>query len=341
MPDPAAPPSPAPALFDVTSLAPADPAGTLVRVALDDIELAPNARREVAPDGLERLARMLMTMGQLVPCIGHRPAGQKVLLYAGQRRLLAAHLSHKLAADGLQPVRSLIVTLLDHVPSEDEVRRIQAQENQREDLTLTDQQAQFADCWAARAGLPESDRIAAVCSDLGIGPVKAHNLRRQLTLPEPIRARVAERPSERQLSVTLANRLADMHEITPELTHAVAQRVSSPELHDAALRDLGAFVHRTIVEDPTTYAVRIDDGALLDAHARITLAREHLAPRGRGQLLNVLGCAPDELDAALDALQTKAKRTAAQVRVDGALRERARTGRYAYVHDRGADFAAG
>ena len=82
--------------------------------------------------------------------------------------------------------------LLDHAPSRDEIRRIQAQENQREELTLADQQAQFADCWAARAGLPDPDRISAVCSDLGIGPVKAHNLRRQLTLPEPIRASLAK-----------------------------------------------------------------------------------------------------------------------------------------------------
>jgi hypothetical protein len=341
MPDPEAPDPPAPALFDVTTTAAAVPAGTLVRVALDDIELAPNARRELAPEGIERLARMLMTMGQLVPCIGHRPAGQNVVLYAGQRRLLAARASRQLAGDGLQPVRSLIVLLVDHEPSADEIRRIQAQENQREDLTLADQQAQFADCWAARAGLPDPDRIAAVCADLGIGALKAHNLRRQLTLPEPIRARVAERPAERQLSVTLANRLADMHDIAPELTHAVAQRVSSPELHDAALRDLGAFVHRTLVEDATTYAVRIDDGALLDAHAQITLAREHLTPHGRHQLVNVLGCAPDELDAELDQLQARAKTTAAHLRVDAALRERARTGRYAYVHDRGPDFAAG
>src|SRR4051794_11890571 len=341
MPHTEAPPPAAPALFDVPTVEPADPAGTLVRIPLDEVDLAPNARREIAPEGIERLARMLMTMGQLVPCIGHRPAGQPVVLYAGQRRLLAARKSHELAGDGLSPVRHLVVVLLDHKPSADEIRRIQAQENQREELTLADQQAQFADCWAARAGLPDSDRIAAVCADLGIGPVKAHNLRRQLTLPEPIRARVAERPAERQLSVTLANRLADMHEIAPELSEAVAQRVSSPELHDAALRDLGAFVHRTIVEDPTTYAVRIDDGARLDAHTQITLAREHLGPNDHGRLVNVLACAPDELEAELDALQTTAKRTAAQLHVDGALRERARTGRYAYVHERGADFAAG
>src|SRR3954470_1902153 len=333
MPHTEAPELPAPALLDVTTTMPADPAGTLVRVPLDEIELARNARREIAQESIERLARMLMTMGQLVPCIGHRPACQPVALYAGQRRWLAARASAELARDGLQPVRSLIVLLIDHEPSADEIRRIQAQENQREDLALSDQQAQFADCWAARSGLPDSDRIAAVCADLGIGPVKAHNLRRQLTLPEPIRARVAERPAERQLSVTLASRLADMHEIAPELTQAVAQRVSSPELHDVALRDLGAFVHRTIVEEPATYAVRIDDGALLDAHAQITLAREHLTPQGRGQLVNVLGCAPDELDAELDALQTTAKRSSGQLRVDAALRERARAGRYAYVHD--------
>ena len=99
MPDPDGAATPAPALFDVTTLAARDPAGTLVRVALDELELAPNARREIAPDGIERLARMLMTTGQLVPCIGHRPAGDaSVVLYAGQRRLLAARASHTLAA---------------------------------------------------------------------------------------------------------------------------------------------------------------------------------------------------------------------------------------------------
>ncbi|HEY6886338.1 MAG TPA: ParB N-terminal domain-containing protein, partial [Solirubrobacter sp.] len=191
MPDPTAPIAAAPALFDVTTTAPGAPVGRLVRVALKDLELAPNARREVDPDGIDRLAGMLMHAGQLVPCIGHRPdpAHDRVVLYAGQRRLLAARRSHTLARDGLAPVTSLIVTLLDHQPGGDEIRRIQAQENQREDLTITDQQAQFADCWAARAGLRELDRIAAVCADLGIGPVKAHNLRRQLSLPEPIRTR--------------------------------------------------------------------------------------------------------------------------------------------------------
>src|SRR3954452_19204475 len=112
MPDPQAPP----ALFDVRPTAPADPAGALVRVALDDIELAPNARREIATDGIERLAQMLMTMGQLVPCIGHRPAGRKVTLYAGQRRLLAAGASHETSRHGQQPVTTLLILLVDHAP---------------------------------------------------------------------------------------------------------------------------------------------------------------------------------------------------------------------------------
>jgi hypothetical protein len=343
MPDITAPAPPAPALFDVTVLA-ADPvAGTLARVGLDELELAPNARREIDRDGIERLARMLMAMGQLVPCIGHRPARDRaqVVLYAGQRRLLAARASYELAGDGLAPVRSLIVLLLDHEPTADEIRRIQAQENQREELTLSDQQSQFADCWAARAGLREADRIAAVCADLGIGARKAHNLRRQLTLPEPIRARVAERPVQRQLSVTLANRLADLNDVAPKLTLAVAQRISTPELHDAALRDFGACVHRTLVEDEQAYAVRIDDGALLDAAAQLEHARAQLDPAGRRQAAGVLGCTAKELDGALDALHTKARSGALKLRVDAALRERARNGRYAFVHERGPDFAAG
>ena len=270
---------PDPPLFDVTSLAKKGVEGSLERFGLDEIELAANARREISPEGIDRLATLLSRSGQLVPCIGHRPdRNGPVLVYDGQRRYLAAKRSHELVATeefhGLQPVQSLIVLLLDHDPGTDEIRRIQALANAREELSLVDQQQQFADCWLARAGLSEDDRIAAVCADLGIGARKAHNLRRQLTLPEQIRARVAERPAGEQLSATMANELASMNEIAPQLTAAVAKRISSPELHDKALKDLGAFVHRTLVEDEQTYAVRIDDGAMLDALEQI-----HHAPR--------------------------------------------------------------
>jgi ParB-like chromosome segregation protein Spo0J len=301
MPDPTAPP----ALFDVTTLTDERVDGALVRVPLDELELAPNARRQIDPEGIERLARMLASMGQLVPGIGHRPAGHRVVLYAGQRRLLAAQASRTL--DGIAPIRSLIVLLLDHQPTPEEIRRIQAHENQREDLTLADQQDQFRDCFAARAGLRDEERIAAVCADLGIGARKAHNLRRQLTLPDTVRTRVAERPADAQISVTMANRLADMHELAPELTTAVAARISSPELHERALHDLGAFVHRTVVEDESVYAVRIDDGALLDAAEQLERARAQLTAATRPQAASLLGCAADKLDRELDALGARAQ----------------------------------
>ena len=66
---------------------------------------------------------------------------------------------------------------------------------------------------------------------------------------------------------------------------AVAQRISTSELHDAALRDLGACVHRTVVEDEGVYAVRIDDGARLDANAQLALA---VVARQREQLLELI-----------------------------------------------------
>ncbi len=190
-------------------------------------------------------------------------------------------------------------------------------------------------------GCPEPDRIAAVCADLGISPKRAHNLRRQLALPDPIRTRVAERPTGEQISVTMANRLADMHEIAPQLTEAVAKRITSTDLHDKALQDLGAFVHRTVVEDEHTYAVRIDDGAMLDAAEQIEHARAHLTADGQRQLAAILGCELERLDAELDTLAARAKTRALKIRITGEVRDRARNGRYAFVHERGQDFAAG
>ena len=335
---------PRPALFDVT-IADSPIDRRIERIPLEEIELAANARRDISQEGIEWLAAMLCRTGQLIPCIGHRPSTDgPVLIYDGQRRYLAAMTSHELAgSDGyeeLQPILSLVVLLLDHEPSADEIRRIQAQANQREQLSLVDQQEQFRDCWAARAGMREEDRIAAVCADLGISPRRAHNLRRQLSLPDEIRTRVAERPAGEELSVTMANRLADMHDIAPELTEAVAKRITTDDLHDKALKDMGAFVHRTVVDDERTYAVRIDDGALLDGAEQIDHARIHLAAEAQQQIAGLLGCEADKLDRGLDTLAARARTRALKVRITSEIRDRARNGRYAFVHDRGQDFAA-
>jgi hypothetical protein len=116
-----------------------------------------------------------------------------------------------------------------------------------------------------------------------------------------------------------------MPTVAPELTAAVAQRITSTDLDEHA------------------YAVRIDDGTLLDGPEQIEIehARAHLTPAGQRQAASGLGCKLSKLDSELDTLAARAKTSALKVRVTGELRDRARTGRYAFVHERGQDFAAG
>lgn len=336
----------APLLFDVTNFDGRNvDAGVIERVPLQEIELAPNPRKQMSPDGVARLAKMMMARSQLVPCIGRRD-GQRVVLYDGQRRLAAAKASHQLADtdghEGLRALQSLIVLLLDHEPTVDEIRVLQAQANAREQLTRVDQQEQFRDCWEAHTGRAHDERLAAVCFDLGISAKQANNLRRELTLPQAIRARVSERPNGQQIAVGMATRLADMHRVAPHLTAAVAGRITSCDLHDAALRDMAAFVHKTVVEDQAVYAVRIDDGALLDAHQVVEAARQHFTTAAlQAQAESLLGCRSDQLERELDTLSARAKRRALKIRVDAFMRDRAANGDYAYTIKRGEDFAAG
>ena len=73
-------------LFDVTSSARRSREGVAEFVALEQIKLAKNPRRDISPEGIDRLAGMLMGTGQLLPAIGRRVSAQEVLVYAGQRR---------------------------------------------------------------------------------------------------------------------------------------------------------------------------------------------------------------------------------------------------------------
>ena len=84
-----------------------------------------------------------------------------------------------------------------------------------------------------------------------------------------------------------------------------------------------------------------EDGALLDAAEQIDHARTHLTEPGRRQIAAILGCEPERLDPELDTLTARAKTRALKLHITGEVRERARNGRYAFVHDRGPDFAAG
>jgi hypothetical protein len=100
MPDPNPALLPSPALFDVTTIPQAAVEGTIERVALEHLELAPNPRTHISQESIAPRAGLLMGTGQLIPCIGHRPDPEQptVLLYDGQRRLLAARASHQLAS---------------------------------------------------------------------------------------------------------------------------------------------------------------------------------------------------------------------------------------------------
>ena len=88
-----------PVLFDISTRENEQLAARVERVALEHIELAANPRREIGEEGIDRLAKMLCSSGQLVPCVGWRPDPRepRVLLYDGQRRYLAAQASHGLA----------------------------------------------------------------------------------------------------------------------------------------------------------------------------------------------------------------------------------------------------
>ena len=87
---------PSPVLFDVSTHENAQLAARVERVGLEHIELATNPRRKISDEGIDRLAKMLCSSGQFVPCIGWRPDPDQpnVILYDGQRRYLAAQASH-------------------------------------------------------------------------------------------------------------------------------------------------------------------------------------------------------------------------------------------------------
>jgi hypothetical protein len=78
--------------------------------------------------------------------------------------------------------------------------------------------------------------MVMVCEDLGIAPQKGHHLRREIDLPDAIRARVSEKPRGDAISVKMAGRFAAMHRTAPELTDAVAARITSRDPTTAPTR---------------------------------------------------------------------------------------------------------
>ena len=71
MPNPNPALLPSPALFDVTTVAKAPVEGTIERVALDDLELAPNPRKHISHDSIQ-LARRAADANRTADPV-HRP----------------------------------------------------------------------------------------------------------------------------------------------------------------------------------------------------------------------------------------------------------------------------
>ncbi|CAB4897548.1 MAG: hypothetical protein F2825_00525 [Actinobacteria bacterium] len=266
------------ALFDVETVAVAD-SHEIQRIPLEDLTLAPNPRNDISEDGIDRLARMLATTGQLIPAIGYRDNG-KVAIYDGQRRLLAARRTQTIleADEPGTPLTDLLVIVLAARPTPAALRRLQAQANQHEALSLADQRRQFSDCWTERAGLTTDLRIKAVCSDLGISPKFAHNLLRQIELPYELAARVSSRPVENELSVTLANDLHAIATKAPRLAAAVAEQVVDRISHDDVRRDMVGAVHRAVAQSDAkdVFARRLTLGQMVPAQAMLDEAAPHL-----------------------------------------------------------------
>jgi hypothetical protein len=266
------------ALFDVEQIEiPLEQ--SLQSLPLDELKLAPNPRKDISEEGIDRLARMLATTGQLMPVIAYTE-DDATFICDGQRRYLAAKRSHTVLEDGEpgNPVTHLHVVVLDRKPTNAELLRLQAQANQHETLTLPDQRQQFADCWAERAGLDEATRMRAVCSDLGISPKLARNLQRQSELPAELAARVAARPTGDELSVTLANELHPIALKAPELAAAVADQVVDGFSQDEVRRDMVGAVHKAVAtaDKKDLFARKITLGQILVAQSLLEETAPHL-----------------------------------------------------------------
>ena len=108
--------------------------------ALEQIELAPNARRDISTEGIDRLAAMLAahrTARPLhrPPTLAHRTGDPLRRPTAATGRHAAATSSRQRGLRGPRTGQSLIVLLLDHSPAPDEITAHPSPgNNAREDL---------------------------------------------------------------------------------------------------------------------------------------------------------------------------------------------------------------
>lgn len=333
----AASPSPA-AMFAPTDAPHAPAIGSLEFIPLDDIVLADNPRRDIEQTDIDDLARMMLTHGQTKPCGGRRTEDGNVCVYAGQQRKLAADRTRELIKQdpswgGGKPITGLWVLLRDDLRSEVEWRRYQAQENAGIPLSFRDEQQMFSDFWEAAAGLPEEQRLQQTRLDCGFSAVTAQNHRRQIVLPEAIRERVARRPRGDQISIGVANQLADIHDASPALANTVADWITTPARNTEAAADIQAAVLAALRHSEDTYAVSLHPGTSIDAaEALRDTVSELQEDKTIARAAEILGCSGGEVPARLVDLAHDTERRGVRVEITEAVRDRAITTRCAWVH---------
>ena len=337
---------PSPALFDVTSVAKKSVEGQHRARVAREIELAPNARREISPEGIDRLAAMLARTGQLVPCIGHRSGEHEpVVLYDGQRRYLAAtqepravrHRGLREPRAGQKPDRA--------------AARPRARARGDPPHPVAGQQ---------RARGPHARRPARTIPRLLAGPRRPGRRgpsRRRLRRPRDQRPQGAEpaptadpargdpHPSRRAPS----RRAAVGHDRQPARGHE----------RDRAGADQGGGVSGSPPQSCTTRRSRTSARSCTAPWSRTstptrcgsTTARcstrrsrsstpARTSTRKRKRSWPACSAAsPTSCRASSTRSAARAKAKALKIKITGRLRDRARTGRYAFVHERGQDFA--
>lgn len=327
-------PAPPKAMFDSTDKPAAPSIGSLEFIALDAITLAENPRHDINPADIEDLSARLLTTGQVEPCGGRRNDDGSVTVYTGQQRKLAADLTHELVKtpgfSGHRPVEGLWVLLRDDLKSVADWRRYQAQENSGVPLSIRDKQDQFAFFWEHWSGLPEDERLRRARTDAGIGATEARDLLRQLSLPEEVRRRVARRPRGDEISVALANTLAEIHDASPPLAQAIADWVTTEDRRRLATRDVTAVI-ATVSQSDEAYAVRLHAGTTLDTAAEIHRAVRHLPDHRLAEAAHTLGTSVAEIPRALAEMATAATLEERRTPIDQQTIDRAANGHFAYV----------
>ena len=341
--------APAPALFDVTTLTDTGIDGTLARRPLEQLELAENPRKTISADGIERLAAMLDA-----PRPTRRPASAGAqrptspsALYDGQRRLLAAQASQRLA--GTRRLRG------PRAGAQPDRAAARPRARPRGDPAHPSPGQPQRGTRARRPAGPVRRLLAGPRR-----PARSRPDRRRLRRPRHLAQEGAQPPppahaprsDPRPRRRAPRRRPAVGHARQPPRRHARDRARAHRGGRDAHHQHRAARRRAARPRRLRAPHARRGRARLRRAHRRRRAARRRRADRARPRPADrrptgdssprILDCPPDKLDArARRARRPRPHDGAASCASTARCASAPRTGRYAYVHERGPDFAAG